>query len=56
MARQEAFKQFRAAVTKRYADATGPLDLASLAQELRGELGPSVEHTNWFGDRQRSTA
>lgn len=45
----EAFEQFRAFITERYAAASGPLNLASLAQELRRELGQSIDDSGWFG-------
>lgn len=45
----EAFERFRAMVAERYAEATGPLNLASLAQELRRNLGPSIDESAWFG-------
>ncbi|WP_436521580.1 NYN domain-containing protein [Actinoplanes sp. HUAS TT8] len=45
-----SYDQFRDLVTWRYDSATGPLNLASLAHDLRRQLGPSVDDTNWFGN------
>ncbi|GAA4600370.1 uncharacterized LabA/DUF88 family protein [Actinoplanes octamycinicus] len=45
-----SYEQFRDLVTWRYTAATGPLNLASLAHDLRRQLGPSVDETNWFGN------
>lgn len=47
--RDEAFERFRTIVTERYVAASGPLNLASLAYELRRELGRSIDDTRWFG-------
>jgi hypothetical protein len=47
--RDEAFARFRTIVTERYAEATAPLNLASLAHELRRELGRAIDETGWFG-------
>ena len=43
-----SYEQFRDLVRWRYDAATGPLNLASLAHDLRRQLGPSVDETNWF--------
>ncbi|AEV82864.1 hypothetical protein ACWT_1845 [Actinoplanes sp. SE50] len=45
-----SYEQFRDLVTWRYTAATGPLNLASLAHDLRRQLGPSVDETSWFGN------
>jgi hypothetical protein len=45
----EANAQFRAIVTADYEAADTPLNMASLAYRLRGELGPVVGTSNWFG-------
>ncbi|BCY06852.1 NYN domain-containing protein [Actinoplanes sp. L3-i22] len=45
-----SFEQFRDLVTWRYTAAGGPLNLASLAHDLRRQLGPSIDDTNWFGN------
>ncbi|WP_328467523.1 NYN domain-containing protein [Actinoplanes sp. NBC_00393] len=42
------YEQFRDLVRWRYDAAPGPLNLASLAHDLRRQLGPSVDQTNWF--------
>jgi uncharacterized LabA/DUF88 family protein len=47
--RGEAFERFRTIVTERYVAALGPLNLASLALELRRELGGSIDESRWFG-------
>ncbi|BAL86937.1 hypothetical protein AMIS_17170 [Actinoplanes missouriensis 431] len=44
-----SYEQFRDLVRWRYDAATAPLNLASLAHDLRRQLGPSVDETNWFG-------
>jgi uncharacterized LabA/DUF88 family protein len=44
-----SYEQFRDLVRWRYDAAPGPLNLASLAHDLRRQLGPSVDQTNWFG-------
>ena len=44
-----SYEQFRDLVQWRYDAAPGPLNLASLAHDLRRQLGPSVDQTNWFG-------
>lgn len=46
---EEAFTRFRQIVTERYVKATDPLNLASLAAELRRDLGEVVDGTRWFG-------
>ncbi|GLY07406.1 MULTISPECIES: NYN domain-containing protein [Actinoplanes] len=43
------YEQFADLVRWRYQSATGPLNLASLAHDLRRQLGPSVDRTSWFG-------
>lgn len=45
----EARARFGEIVRHRYAAATAPVNLASLASELRHELGPVVDATTWFG-------
>ncbi|GIF04375.1 NYN domain-containing protein [Actinoplanes siamensis] len=45
-----SYEQFRDLVAWRYNAASGPLNLASLAHDLRRQLGPSVDETNWFGN------
>ncbi|MFD0580348.1 NYN domain-containing protein [Dactylosporangium darangshiense] len=45
----EAYAQFRAIVTADYEAADTPLNMAALAYRLRGELGPVVGVSNWFG-------
>ncbi|HTJ33721.1 MAG TPA: NYN domain-containing protein [Dactylosporangium sp.] len=45
----EAYAQFRATVTADYEAADTPLNMAALAYRLRGELGPVVGVSNWFG-------
>ncbi|GIE85129.1 NYN domain-containing protein [Actinoplanes regularis] len=45
-----SYDQFRDLVTWRYSSASGPLNLASLAHDLRRQLGPSVDETSWFGN------
>lgn len=47
--RDQAFERFRTIVTERYVAASSPLNLASLALELRRELGPSIDDSRWFG-------
>lgn len=44
-----AFESFRSRVVEEYETAEGPLNMASLAHQLRGELGDVVGATNWFG-------
>jgi hypothetical protein len=46
---EEAYGRFKELVTQRFAEADVPLNLASLAFELRRLLGPAVDTTNWFG-------
>jgi hypothetical protein len=46
---EEAYAQFRAIVTADYEAAGIPLNMAALAYRLRGELGPVVGTSNWFG-------
>ena len=45
----EGFERFRELVTAKYAETNAPLNLASLAHELRRELGPTVDDSGWFG-------
>ncbi|MFI1987822.1 NYN domain-containing protein [Actinoplanes sp. NPDC020271] len=45
-----SYDQFRDLVTWRFDSAAGPLNLASLAHDLRRQLGPSVDETSWFGN------
>ncbi|MFG2045424.1 NYN domain-containing protein [Dactylosporangium sp. NPDC048998] len=45
----EAYAQFRTIVTADYEAAGAPLNMASLAHRLRGELGPVVGASGWFG-------
>jgi len=45
-----SYEQFRDLVSWRYTAAGGPLNLASLAHDLRRQLGPSVDETSWFGN------
>ncbi|MCD0452972.1 NYN domain-containing protein [Actinocorallia sp. API 0066] len=40
---------FRALVAAAYAEATGPLNLATLAHRARAELGDSAQVADWFG-------
>lgn len=46
---RQAFELFRLIVAERYAASTGPLNLASLAHDLRRELNQSIEESGWFG-------
>jgi uncharacterized LabA/DUF88 family protein len=45
----ELYQEFRSVVEKAYADASEPVNLASLASRLRSELGSKVGDSNWFG-------
>jgi uncharacterized LabA/DUF88 family protein len=45
----EVYEQFRAIVTAEYETADAPLNMAALAYRVRGELGPVVGTSNWFG-------
>jgi uncharacterized LabA/DUF88 family protein len=49
IARHEAFERFRTIVSERYTASSGPLNLASLAHDLRRELGRSIDDSSWFG-------
>jgi uncharacterized LabA/DUF88 family protein len=40
---------FASMVRARYSEADGPLNLASVAQEVRAELGNDIDATGWFG-------
>jgi len=44
-----AYEAFRSAVVARYNDASAPLNMAALADQLRSELGQVVDETDWFG-------
>ncbi|WP_433794427.1 NYN domain-containing protein [Actinoplanes sp. CA-252034] len=46
---EASYEQFRDLVTWRFTAAPGPLNLASLAHDLRRQLGTGVDSTNWFG-------
>lgn len=46
---REAFARFESLVSELYAAASSPLNLATLAQEVRRELGESIEESRWFG-------
>lgn len=46
---RDAFERFRIIVTERYLAASGPLNLATLAHEVRSELGRSIDDSSWFG-------
>lgn len=46
---QEAFESFRTIVVERYEASSGPLNLASLAHDLRAELGHAIDASGWFG-------
>ncbi|QSB14219.1 NYN domain-containing protein [Natronosporangium hydrolyticum] len=43
------FDQFRSLIEGRYRAASGPLNLATLAHEIRRELGASLDGGDWFG-------
>jgi hypothetical protein len=45
----EALRRFAESVALRYSEATGPMNLASIAAQLRRVLGPVVDQTSWFG-------
>ncbi|HEX6874194.1 MAG TPA: NYN domain-containing protein [Nocardioidaceae bacterium] len=45
----EAKVMFGELVAQRYAQASEPMNLATLADELRGELGPVTSTSRWFG-------
>ncbi|GAA2371898.1 NYN domain-containing protein [Dactylosporangium salmoneum] len=45
----EAHERFRAIVTADYEAAESPLNMAALAYRLRGELGPVIAASGWFG-------
>jgi len=45
----DAYEHFRKIVSKVYADAVEPLNLASLAQQLRTQLGSDAIGRDWFG-------
>jgi uncharacterized LabA/DUF88 family protein len=47
--RNEAYETLRSIVCAEYDAATAPINMAALAQRLRGELGRSITGTNWFG-------
>jgi uncharacterized LabA/DUF88 family protein len=46
---EASYEQFRDLVSWRFAAAPGPLNLASLAHDLRRQLGTGVDSSNWFG-------
>lgn len=46
---EQARVKFRQLVVERYSTATEPLNLATLAHEVRRELGPVASSTRWFG-------
>jgi hypothetical protein len=46
---QAAFERFRAIIGRRYSEAPGPLNLATLAQEVRNEIGALTTSSDWFG-------
>ncbi len=41
--------RFRELVKTTYTQASSPINLAALAQELRGELGAAIDTSQWFG-------
>ena len=45
----EAMERATAVVRKRYAGAPGPLNLATLSNDLRHDLGGVIDETTWFG-------
>ncbi|REE98270.1 NYN domain-containing protein [Thermomonospora umbrina] len=45
----QAYEAFRTRVVAEYEKATAPLVMATLAHELRAELGAAISATNWFG-------
>jgi hypothetical protein len=45
----ELYQEFRTVVEQAYEAASEPVNLASLASRLRGELGSKVGDSNWFG-------
>jgi hypothetical protein len=45
----EAKVRFRELVAQRYAQASEPMNLATLAHELRRDLGPVTSTSRWFG-------
>lgn len=44
-----AYESFKTIVSREYDKATEPLNLASLAQQVRDELGAAAIGSNWFG-------
>ncbi|HWS35542.1 MAG TPA: NYN domain-containing protein [Actinoplanes sp.] len=46
---EASYDQFRDLVTWRFTAAPSPLNLASLAHDLRRQLGTGVDESNWFG-------
>ncbi|GAA3721477.1 NYN domain-containing protein [Terrabacter ginsenosidimutans] len=46
---EQPFEAFGSMVRDRYSQALRPLNLASLAGEVRTELGPWITRTGWFG-------
>lgn len=43
------YESFRTVVVTEYTNASAPLNMASLAGQLRRRLGESISETNWFG-------
>ena len=44
-----SWNRFRHLVQSTYARASSPINLAALAQNLRGELGAEIDSSQWFG-------
>ena len=47
--RDGAYESFRTLVTTEYEAASGPLNMATVASDLRERLGEVIGATNWFG-------
>jgi hypothetical protein len=47
--RSGAYESFRSIVVAEYSDASVPLNMATLAHRVRGELSGAITDTNWFG-------
>jgi hypothetical protein len=45
----EAYMSFRSKVLREYNEAPAPINMATLAGQLRSELGDVIAHTDWFG-------
>ncbi|GLW65893.1 NYN domain-containing protein [Actinomadura rubrobrunea] len=45
----EAYQAFRSLVTAEYDNASTPLNMAALAQQVRDRLGGVINETDWFG-------